>query len=215
MSRVKPVAPRSRKKEARQQAQRHVPGSNVPETRQRAALLGQPFANAFIPLSLVVIAALPVLIRNKLWRAVWGGTQSRAWDGTGHSAIAQIYDQSIFPDTFGWTNAYFAGMPFPNFYTPVFYWCVALIHHTDLVSFATAFKLMVVVPVLLMPVAIWLLGWFLSNKNRLVATAVAVGSVLLLIDVRFMGALLAGLDYFSTFQIGLYTQPLGFILLIC
>jgi len=29
-----------------------------------------------------------------------------------------------------------------------------------------------------------------------------------------MGTLLAGLDYFSTFQIGLYTQPLGFVLMI-
>ena len=38
----------------------------------------------------------------------------RAWDGTGHFAVAQIYDNSIFPDTFGWVDSYFAGMPFPN-----------------------------------------------------------------------------------------------------
>jgi len=38
--------------------------------------------------------------------------------------------------------------------------------------------------------------------------------MLLLIDLRIMGTLLAGLDYFSTFQIGLYTQPLGFVLMI-
>ena len=157
---------------------------------------------------------VPVVLTWKVWAAIWRGEFSRAWDGTGHSAIAQIYDQAIFPNTFGWTLSYFGGMPFPNFYPPLSYWCVALLHHTHLFSFASSFKLMVVLPVLLMPAAIWLLAWFLSNRNRPVATAAVLASVLLLIDLRIMGTLLAGLDYFSTFQIGLYTQPLGFVLLI-
>lgn len=210
----KSAAPGSRKKGSRQQAERRVSSLKAPEIRPRAGWLGPTFTRAFIPLSLVVITALPVLLSSKLWLAIWRGILSRAWDGSGHSAMAQIYDQSIFPDTFGWTDAYFAGMPFPNFYPPVFYWCVALLNHTHLVSFASAFKLVVILPVLLIPAAMWLLGWSLSNKNSLIAMAVALASVLLLIDVRFMGGLLAGLDYFSTFQIGLYTQPLGFILLI-
>lgn len=162
----------------------------------------------------IAVVATPVVLTGKLWAAVWRGELARAWDGTGHSAIAQIYDQSIFPNTFGWTHGYFGGMPFPNFYPPLFYWCVALLHHTHLFSFASAFKLMVVLPVLLIPAAIWFLTWSLSNRNRIVATAAALAGVLLLIDVRIMGTLLAGLDYFSTFQIGLYTQPLGFVLMI-
>jgi len=145
---------------------------------------------------------------------VWRGELSRAWDGTGHSAVAQVYDQLIFPNTFGWTDSYFGGMPFPNFYPPLFYWCVALLHHTHLFSFAAAFKLMVVAPVLLLPAAIWLLAWCLCGRDGIVATAAALTGVLLLVDVRITGTLLAGLDYFSTFQIGLYTQPLGFVLLI-
>ena len=165
-------------------------------------------------MNVVAVVATPVVLTGKLWAAVWRGELSRAWDGTGHSAIAQIYDQTIFPNTFGWTGSYFGGMPFPNFYPPLFYWCVALLHHTHLFSFASAFKLMVVLQVLLIPLAIWLLAWFLSNRNRIVATAATLASVLLLIDVRIMGTLLAGLDYFSTFQIGLYTQPLGFVLMI-
>jgi len=167
----------------------------------------------FLIVSIVVIA-LPVVLTSKLWSAVWGGELARAWDGTGHSAIAQIYDQTIFPNTFGWTGSYFGGMPFPNFYPPLFYWCVALLHHAHFFSFASAFKLMVVLPVLLIPAAIWVLAWFLSNRNRVVASAATLAGVLLLIDVRIMGTLLAGLDYFSTFQIGLYTQPLGFVLMI-
>jgi hypothetical protein len=163
------------------------------------------------PLAMIVA---PVVLTWKLWAAIWTGEQSRAWDGTGHYAIAQFYDQTIFPNTIGWTDAYFAGMPFPNFYPPVFYWSVALLHHTHLFSFNTAFKLAVTIPVLLMPAAIWWLGWRLSNRSRLVATAASLASVILLVDLRFMGSLLAGLDYFSTFQIGLYTQPLGFVLMI-
>lgn len=158
--------------------------------------------------------AVPVVLTGKLWTAIWAGEQSRGWDGTGHYASAQLYSSLIFPDSFGWTSAYFGGMPLPNFYPPVFYWCVALLHHTHLFSFTAAFKLVLTLPVLLMPAAVWWLCWHLSNKSRLVATAASLASVVLLIDVRFMGSLLAGLDYFSTFQIGLYTQPLGFVLMI-
>lgn len=139
---------------------------------------------------------------------------SRAWDGTGHYSIAQIYNSSIFPNTFGWLDAYFGGMPFPNFYPPLFYWLTALLEHTRLFSFNTAFKLVVIIPVLLMPVALYLLGYAVSNKSRPVAAAVALASIPLLCDSRFSFILPAGLDYFSTFQIGLYTQPLGFVLMI-
>ena len=160
------------------------------------------------------INILPILLTGKVWLALWRGVESRGWDGTGHFAISQIYNQSLFPDSFGWTNAYFGGMPFPNFYPPLFYWCVAALHHTQLFTFPAAFKLMVIMPVLLIPAAIWALGYSLSGKNRMIATGAALACLPLLTDIRFMGALLAGLDYFSTFQIGLYTQPLGFILLV-
>jgi len=210
----KSAAPGSRKQGNRERAKRLAASAKTPETQQRAAWLTERLRRNSIPLLLVALTALPVLLSGKLSLAIWRGILSRAWDGSGHSAIAQIYDQSIFPDTFGWTDAYFGGMPFPNFYPPVFYWCVALLHHTHVFSFTTAFKLVMTLPVLLIPATMWLLGWSLSNRNRLMAMAVAIASVLLLIDMRFMGLLLAGLDYFSTFQIGLYTQPLGFILLI-
>ncbi len=51
--------------------------------------------------------AVSVGLTSNLWAAVWRGELSRAWDGTGHSAIAQIYDQTIFPNTFGWKGSYF------------------------------------------------------------------------------------------------------------
>jgi len=140
----------------------------------------------------------------------------RSWDGTGHYAIAQIYDSSIFPDTFGWVNSYFAGMPFPNFYPPLFFWLVALLHHTHLLSFAAAFKSMVLIPILIAPTIMWILAWVISKRDFSVAFWASFLSLFPLIDPRFGGQFnwSSGLDYFSTVAIGLYTQPLGFVLLI-
>jgi hypothetical protein len=59
-------------------------------------------------------------------------------DGTGHYAVAHLYSQSTFPDTFGWTHAYFGGMPFPNFYPPLYYWAVSALARTGLLSFEHA-----------------------------------------------------------------------------
>lgn len=166
-------------------------------------------------LSLTVATALPVALTTTLWHNVWEGFRPYAWDGSGHYALAEIYDQTIFPDTFGWTHAYFGGMPFPNFYPPLFYWCVALLHHTHLFSFAASFKLVLALPVILLPCSVWMLAWAVSDKNHTVATGAAFGCLPILIDYRFRLVLFpSGLDYVSTFQVGLYTQTLGFILLI-
>jgi hypothetical protein len=162
----------------------------------------------------MAVTTIPLTLSHKLWLEIWQGGRPRAWDGTGHYAIARIYDQTIFPDTFGWTHAYFGGMPFPNFYPPLFYWCVALIHHTGLFSFNAAFKIVVALPVLLLPAAVWMLSWATSDRSRLAATGAALAATALMADSRFLPFFPSGLDYFSTFQIGLYTQPLGFVLLV-
>lgn len=162
-------------------------------------------------LPLAVVTVIPVALDGELWSKVWTGVRPRAWDGTGHYALAQIYDQSIFPDSYGWTNAYFAGMPFPNFYPPLFYWCVAFLHHSHVASFAIAFKLVLALSVILLPVAVWLLARVVLN-NRMAATFAAFSIIPLLIDKRFYYPL--GLSHASTFLVGLYTHPLGFVLLI-
>ncbi len=162
---------------------------------------------------LLFISALPVALTSPLWLQVWHGVRPRATNGSGHYAIAQLYDRTIFPDTFGWTHAYFSGMPFPNFYPPLFYWLVALLNHTHLVSFNVAFKLVMALPLLLLPAAIWTLTWFVAHK-RAVANCAACASLLLLFVPQFQLTTISGLDYFSTLVVGLYTQPLGFVLLL-
>ena len=165
-------------------------------------------------LAMAGVALFPVLLTLDVWKQIWWGDRSFAWDGSGHFALASIYSETIFPDTFGWTHAYFGGMPFPNFYPPLFYWCVALLNHTGLFSLAASFKSVLALSVLLLPVAVWVLTWALTDRNRIVATASALACIPFLVDYRFRLVLLpSGLDYVSTFQAGLYTHPLGFILL--
>ncbi len=158
-----------------------------------------------------VVTILPVLFNLEVWVKLWKGARPRAWDGTGHFAISQIYSTSIFPDTFGWTTTYFSGMPLPNFYPPLFYWCVALLHNIGLFSHALSFKFVLGLSIFLLPVAIWMLAFRLSGESKLVANCSAIAVIPLLLDLRFHQI---GLSYDSTFLIGLYTQPLGFILLI-
>ncbi|MFL6332852.1 MAG: hypothetical protein ACJ754_05840 [Pyrinomonadaceae bacterium] len=165
---------------------------------------------------LLYVTALPLFLTHNLVYDIWRAGRPRAWDGSGHYGIAQIYAQSIFPDTFGWTTAHFGGMPFPNFYPPLFFWCVALLNRAHLFSFLTAFKLLVLLPLLLIPAAIWLLARSVSNNNPRVAFLAALVSVYPLLSSRFGGQTqwASGLDYFSTLSIGMYTQPLGFVLLL-
>jgi hypothetical protein len=164
--------------------------------------------------ALTFILLFPVALTSFVWLEVIRGVSSRAIDGSGHFAIGQIYDQSIFPDTFGWTNAYFAGMSFPNFYPPLFFWLVSLLHHTGLLSFTSAFKLVVAVPLIFMPLAFWAVAYVHSSRNELIAAGAMIASATL----YSLGEIFqpnTGLDMSSTLLDGFYTQPLGFVLLLC
>jgi hypothetical protein len=179
-------------------------------TALRSFLTSTPF------LLILYFTLSPVLFYRTFWLWMWGAGRSNAWDGSAHSGIAEIYAQNIFPDTFGWTQSFFGGMPFPNFYPPLFYWCMGLLYNSHLVSFETGFKLMTAVPILLIPALMWLLGWVCSEKNNYCASWAGLLSFWLLTDPRSSGSTIwpSGLDYHSTFISGFYTQPLGFVLLI-
>ncbi|HEU4835100.1 MAG TPA: hypothetical protein VFS90_11815 [Pyrinomonadaceae bacterium] len=161
-----------------------------------------------------VISLLPVALKSFIWLEVIRGVASNAIDGSGHYAAAHIYDREIFPDTFGWTNAYFAGMPLPNFYPPLFFWIVSFLHHTHLFAFASAFKLLVALPLLMMPLVFWFVGYRLSGKNQWIAFGAAIASATLY-SVGEIFQPNTGLDISSTLLDGFYTQPMGFVLLLC
>jgi hypothetical protein len=58
-------------------------------------------------------------------RHVYQSVIPGGWDGVPHYAIADIYAHKLFPAMGGWVDEYFAGMPYPNFYPPIFYMIVA------------------------------------------------------------------------------------------
>jgi len=162
---------------------------------------------------LLLISVFPVALTSFIWIEFCRGVASRGIDGSGHYAIGQIYDQQIFPETFGWVPEYFSGMSFPNFYPPLFFWCVSQIHHTNLVSYATAFKLVVAIPMLLIPAAFWAVAWKHSGKNLTIAFGAAVAAMTMYtLGETFQHS--TGLDISSTLIDGFYTQPLGFLLLL-
>lgn len=184
--------------------------------RHISARVGSLPVSARSLLTILYVTALPLALFHEFLWNIWAGGVPRAWDGTGHFGIAQIYDREIFPDTFGWTQAYFGGMPFPNFYPPLFFWLVSLLHHTGLFSLLASFKLLVMLPMLLIPAAMWALGWATTGGNRRVAFWTSLLSLWPLLDWNFgdQKTWVSGLEYSSTFGVGLYTQPLGFVLLI-
>lgn len=165
--------------------------------------------------SLFIVILFPIFFTTELWYETYTGIRPLAWDGSGHYTLAQIYSNSTFPDVFGWINGFFGGMPHPNNYPPLFYWLVALLDHSNLVSFNTAFKIVLVIPILLSPAATWFLSWKTSNKNQWVSFCAALSITPLLVDYRFSissGPL--GISYLSTFLTGLYSHPLGYLFLI-
>jgi uncharacterized membrane protein len=123
---------------------------------------------------------------------------SNAWDGSSHQALAEIHSASIFPDTFGWTDAAFGGMPYPNFYPPGQVWLAALLHHLRLFSSSAAFKLAVLIPVLLLPLAVWIAAREIAGRDAPTAFGSAIISLFLLADSRFYLRFSSGIDLFST-----------------
>jgi hypothetical protein len=136
---------------------------------------------------------------------------SKAWDGSGHNLATGYFSSAIFPEASGWLFNQIGGEPFPNFYPPLFYFLTAIVSY---LGFTDPIKFFVILFLIAVPAGIWRLGRIASKKNGLIPAAGAVAFVLLLLfDYRFTLRLPAGLDSYSTLQIGLYTHPLGFLLL--
>jgi len=83
-----------------------------------------------------------------------------------------------------------------------------------LFSSEAAFKLAVLIPVLLLPLAMWIASRQIAGRNTLAASGSAIISLFLLTDSRFYLRFNSGIDLFSVFQLGLYGQSLGFVLLV-
>lgn len=162
--------------------------------------------------ALACCGVLPFILALRSAGILFASGLPRSWDGSAHYAASYIFDANIYPDTFGWTWAWFGGMPLPNFYPPLFYWIVALLHHLRM-PLLLAFKLVGAAPLILLPGVLAFVAWRLSRHNLLVAVFTALIAMFRILDSRFETRVPCGLDLESTVIEGLYTQPLGFVML--
>lgn len=135
------------------------------------------------------------------------------WDGAGHAAVGQYFSENIFPSVWGWIPTWFAGMPFPQFYPPLWYWTVALFSHMlPSISYTTIFKSITIVLTLLIP---GLISWASKRLTGSSFTAWIAGILTFAVMSSFSAPLGdAGITVESIINKGFVAQLLGFVLLI-
>ncbi len=87
---------------------------------------------------LAALLLLFAVVCGPFLRHVYTSVIPGGWDGVPHYAIADLYAHKLFPSIGGWIDEYFGGMPYPNFYPPIFYMIVAALTKVGL-STKTAF----------------------------------------------------------------------------
>lgn len=73
-------------------------------------------------LSIILIGAIFVFLKFKVLYHYFTSPFVPGWDAQTHFGFVQYYSQYIFPSFFGWIPTWFNGMPFPQFYPPLFYY---------------------------------------------------------------------------------------------
>jgi hypothetical protein len=163
-------------------------------------------------LALFAVVCGPFLLRARA--SVFPG----GWDGVPHYAVADLYARKLFPSLGGWLDEFFAGMPFPTFYPPVFYMAVAALTKLG-ASTASAFWAVHAAGAAAVPCLTYLGARRLAMRSRgaadtgrvagLVAGALTIG---LLVDKNVLWRL--GITLPSTFDAGLATQIHGHVFLL-
>ncbi len=129
------------------------------------------------------------------------------WDGTSHYAITKYYAQNIFPNIYGWVPNYYAGMPFPLFYPPLFYFLIAWIHSLTNISIAVIFKGVLLFTTISFPILIYR-GSYLLTRSYLPSLISGLLTIFLLGLSDSSGGTL-GLSIVASFNSGLVTQLVG------
>jgi hypothetical protein len=134
------------------------------------------------------------------------------WDGAGHYAIGKLYADNIFPSFWGWIPNWYNGMPFPQFYPPIFYFICALIYKVSDLEFDLVFKLIVLLSATLIPILISILYFRNVQKSKIQAFSVFLLSIILMTAKSNIGFI--GISIPSLLNNGLVTQPMAFIFLL-
>jgi len=131
-------------------------------------------------------------------------------DTSGHIAIGKYYADHIFPSTWGWADQWFNGMPFPQFYPPLFYMIMAVLSKSLPFSYEQIYFFLAFLMTLSQP---GLLGW-IAKKYTGSVVALWVTVMLAVLQVSMFGIKEFGLTLEANFDLGIITQTFGFILLV-
>jgi len=162
---------------------------------------------------LTLVSAFLIYILNKQLIDVYmlndyvGG-----WDGSGHFAIGKYYAENIFPSVWGWVPSWYNGMPFPQFYPPLFYYVTSLIHKITSIEYQQVFKYFLLSTALVAPLITSLLYFYRIKKSKLQTLFVMMLSVFFISAKSKLG--FVGISLSSLLNNGLATQPIAFIFLI-
>lgn len=184
-------------------------GASSTSPRRLAPLLAAEGPLSFV-VDLALLLALFAAVCGPFLVRVHETALPGGWDGVPHHAIADLYARRLFPAISGWMPEYFAGMPYPNFYPPVFYMVVAALTKLG-ASTRDAFLGVQTAASIAVPLLTYLCGRRLAESRAagLVAGALATG---LMVDHNPLWRM--GISLPSTFDAGLSTQLLGHCFLL-
>lgn len=161
----------------------------------------------------LILACILLSINWEFFVTYWKSPVVAGWDGSSHAAIGEYYADHIFPKTWGWVPNWFAGMPFPQFYPPLFYFLVALLYKILPFTYIQVFKGVLISLTLILPGIIY----FITKSH---AKSILAGYISGITTVFFLSSFSQhyfrhfGISIESTFNDGMVTQLLGFIVFI-
>ena len=166
----------------------------------------------FITYLFLAAGSLLVLINFQAFIYLFTATVMPGWDGSAHLAIGELYAKNIFPSVWGWIDAWYLGMPFPQFYPPTLYFLIALCSKLlFFLSYETVFRSFIFIILFLVPGSVAWCAYGITGRKK-----VAIWSTFIVVlFLSFSGAESNyGVSVSSTINTGLLSHPLGFIFFV-
>ncbi|HKL16994.1 MAG TPA: 6-pyruvoyl-tetrahydropterin synthase-related protein [Patescibacteria group bacterium] len=126
------------------------------------------------------------------------------WDGQNHYAVVKNYSENIFPNAFGWSFSWNAGMPWPLGYNPFFSYLMAILFHLIPLSSILIFKLFFIILTFLFPVLVY----YIAKKIKLEKIYAFLSGFLAILFLTIFPQEISrmGVTIRATFLSGLYPQ---------
>lgn len=116
-------------------------------------------------IGIICLAGIVIISRFDMFVGFLTAPFIQGWDGAAHQAVAEYYSAHIFPSVWGWIPLWYAGMPFPQFYPPLFYFLVAAASHLfPFLSILNIIKIFVMMLLISLPLFIFKLARELTNS---------------------------------------------------